>query len=167
MPSGNDAAILIAENIGGSVEGFADMMNEEAQQIGATGCHFKNPHGLTEDDHYVTAYDMYLIFNEALKYDVFNEIINTQSYSTIYYDAEGNPKEYSCETTNQYLKGNYQAPGHITVIGGKTGTTNAAQNCLVLLSRDAGGNPYISVIMKCSERGILYEEMTDMLGLIE
>lgn len=167
MPSGNDAAILIAENIGGSVEGFADMMNEEAARIGATGCHFLNPHGLTEEGHYVTAYDMYLIFNEATKYDTFNEIINTPSYSTIYYDAEGNPKEYSCETTNLYLKGNYTAPGQITVIGGKTGTTNAAQNCLVLLSKDTGGNPYISVILKCTERGILYEEMTNMLQLVE
>lgn len=166
MPSGNDAAILIAENIGGSVEGFADMMNAEAQAIGATGCHFVNPHGLTADDHYVTAYDMYLIFREAMKYDAFTEIINSLSYSTVYYDKEGSPKEFSCETTNLFLKGTYEAPSQVTVIGGKTGTTNAAQNCLVLLSRDAAGSPYISVILKCSERGILYEEMSGMLDLI-
>lgn len=167
MPSGNDAAILIAENIGGSVEHFAELMNEEAARLGATGCHFVNPHGLTADDHYVTAYDMYLIFNEAIKYDVFTEIINQKEYTTVYYDAEGNPKEFSCETTNQFLKGERQAPEQVTVIGGKTGTTNAAQNCLVLLSKDAGGNPYISVILKCSERGYLYEEMTNLLSLIK
>lgn len=167
MPSGNDAAVLIAEHIGGSEEGFADMMNAEAEKIGATGCHFMNPHGLTAENHYVTAYDMYLIFKEAMKYDTFNEIINSPSYSTIYYDAEGNPKEFSCETTNLFLKGEYEAPGQVTVIGGKTGTTNAARNCLVLLSKDSYGNPYISVILKCSERGILYEEMSDMLNLIE
>lgn len=165
MPSGNDAAVLIAENIGGSLEGFSDLMNQEAKAIGATGSHFVNPHGLTAEDHYVTAYDMYLIFHEAMKYDVFTEIINAPSYSTIYYDKEGNPKEYSCETTNLFLRGQYDTPSQITVIGGKTGTTNAAQNCLVLLSKDTSGNPYISVILKCSERGILYQEMASLLEL--
>ena len=61
MKSANDAAVAIAEHIGGSVEQFAEMMNEEARAIGATNSHFVNPHGLTADDHYVTAYDMYLI----------------------------------------------------------------------------------------------------------
>lgn len=167
MPSGNDAAVMIAEHIGGSVEGFAKMMNEEAASLGATGSHFMNPHGLTEDNHYITAYDMYLIFNEAIQYDVFNEIINTSTYSTVYHDASGNPKEISFDTTNLYLKQDVTAPANVTVIGGKTGTTNAAQNCLVLLSKDTGGNPYISIILKCSERGILYEEMTNLLENIK
>jgi len=166
IPSGNDAAVLIAEGIAGSVEGFSELMNKEAQAIGATGCHFVNPHGLTADNHYVTGYDMYLIFKEAMQYDAFNEIINSTTYSTVYYDRDGNPKEFSCESTNWYLNGNSEAPGQVTVIGGKTGTTNAAQNCLVLLSRDAAGNPYVSVILKCPERGILYEEMNSMLSSI-
>ena len=163
MPSGNDAAVLIAENIGGSVEGFAQMMNDEAKAIGATNCNFVNPHGLTAESHYVTAYDMYLIFAEAIKYDKFTEIINLDSYSTVYYDAQGKPKELTCKTTNLFLKGTYTAPDHITVIGGKTGTTNSAQNCLVILAKDTSGNPYVAVILKCSERGILYQEMTDLL----
>lgn len=167
IPSGNDAAIMIAEHIGGSVESFCDMMNKEAQAIGATGCHFVNPHGLTDEAHYVTAYDIYLIFREAMKYDAFVEVISTPVYTTVYYDREGMPKEYTCENTNYYLNGNKQAPQGVTVIGGKTGTTNAAKSCLVLLSKDTSANPYISVIMKCDERGILYDEMTDMLGLIK
>ena len=84
IKSANDAAVAIAEHIGGSVEGFADMMNEEAQAIGATNSHFVNPHGLNAENHYVTAYDMYLIFNEALKYDTVNEIISMTSYDTVY-----------------------------------------------------------------------------------
>lgn len=167
IPSGNDAGVMIAEHIGGSVEGFCDMMNQEAQAIGATGCHFVNPHGLTADEHYVTAYDMYLIFREAMKYDAFVEVISTPVYTTVYYDREGNPKEYTCENTNQFLNGNYEAPQGVTVIGGKTGTTNAARSCLVLLSKDTSANPYISVIMKCDERGILYQEMAGMLSLIK
>ena len=166
MPSGNDAAILIAEGISGDVESFCQLMNEEAKKLGATRCCFKNPHGLTEEGHYVTAYDLYLIFKEAIKYDEFNEIINSTTYSTVYKDKEGNSKELTCENTNLYLKGTYTPPENVKVIGGKTGTTSSARNCLILYTKDTAGNPYVSVILKCSERGILYEEMTDLLSEI-
>lgn len=163
IKSANDAAVAIAEHIGGSVEGFADMMNEEAQAIGATNSHFVNPHGLNAENHYVTAYDMYLIFNEALKYDTVNEIISMTSYDTVYTDKNGREKTLSVKNTNQYLAGNVAAPDRVTVIGGKTGTTSAAGNCLILLARDTSGNPYIAVILKSAERGILYTEMNALL----
>lgn len=166
MQSANDVAVMIAENIGGSVEGFADMMNAEAQRLGATNSHFVNPHGLTAEEHYVTAYDMYLIFQEAIKYDAFTQIIHLDSYDTVYHNGQGDGKEYSCGTTNLYLKGDYESPEGITVIGGKTGTTNAARNCLVLMTRDSSGNPYVSVILNCSERQYLYKEMTELLKTI-
>ncbi len=166
MSSGNDAAVLIAEGISGSVEQFCALMNEEARALGATRCSFKNPHGLTEEGHYVTAYDLYLIFKEAIQYDEFNEIINAPTYSTVYKDKEGKSKELSCESTNLYIKGTYNPPENVKVIGGKTGTTSSARNCLILYTKDTAGNPYISVILKCSERGILYEEMTDLLSEI-
>ena len=82
MYSGNDAGVAIAEHVAGSVEAFADMMNEKAKEIGATNTHFSNPHGLTAADHYTTAYDLYLIFNEAMKYDKFIEIIHSTEYSS-------------------------------------------------------------------------------------
>lgn len=166
MSSGNDVAVLIAEGISGSVEEFAKLMNAEAKKLGATNSHFENPHGLTQDNHYVTAYDLYLIFKEAIKYDEFNQIINSANYSTVYKDSEGNPKDMECATTNLYLKGTYNPPENIKVIGGKTGTTNAAGNCLVLYTKDTAGNPYVSVILRCSERGILYEKMTGLLSEI-
>ena len=65
--SGNDTAIAIAEHISGSVEAFVDVMNEEARLLGATGSQFVNPHGLHDLEHYMTAYDLYLIFNAALR----------------------------------------------------------------------------------------------------
>ena len=164
--SANDAGVAIAEHIGGSIEGFADMMNEEALSIGATNSHFVNPHGLPDNDHYVTAYDMYLIMNEAMQYDLFNEIIHMSDYATVYYDSEGNEKNMSFQTTNLFLRGNYSSPDKITVIGGKTGTTNAAGNCLILVSRDTGGNPYISVILRASTRDLLYDEMVGLLNEI-
>lgn len=166
MQSANDAAIMIAEGVGGSVENFCDMMNAEAARLGATNSHFVNPHGLTAEEHYVTAYDMYLIFKEAMQYEEFTQIIHLDAYDTIYHDAQGGGKEYSCATTNLYLKGDYESPEGITVIGGKTGTTNAARNCLVLMTKDSAGNPYVSVILNCSERQYLYKEMTDLLKTI-
>ncbi len=163
MYSANDVALMIAENIGGSVEHFVEMMNEEAVRLGATNTSFANPHGLTADGHYTTAYDLYLIFNEAIKYDTFTEIIHMANYKTTYYDKSGNAKEISVSSTNWYLNGKTKQPENITVIGGKTGTTNAARNCLILLSRDVKGSPYISVILSSVSRDILYPEMTDLL----
>ena len=164
--SANDVAVAIAEHIAGSVEQFANMMNEEAAAIGATNSHFVNPNGLTAENHYVTAYDMYLIFNEALRYEKVNEIIQMTSYDTVFTDRNGNEKTVSYNSTNQYLSGDAKAPDHVNVVGGKTGTTSAAGNCLILLARDAAGNPYIGVIMRSSERTVLYDEMTDMLDEI-
>jgi len=166
MQSANDVAVMIAENIAGSEEAFCEMMNAEAKALGATNSNFKNPHGLTEDDHYSSAYDMYLIFQEVMKYSEFSQIINLDTYETIYYDAEGNAKEYSCGTTNLFLRGDYAPPDGISVVGGKTGTTAAARNCLILLSKDSSGNPYVSVILNCSERQYLYQEMTGLLDQI-
>lgn len=161
--SANDVAIMIAEHIAGSVEGFAKMMNDEAARIGATNSHFVNPHGLSDENHYTTAYDMYLIFGQAMQYDEFKQIIAMDSYTTVYTDAEGNAREQTVRSTVQYHTKNYTAPDNITVIGGKTGTTNAAGNCLVLLVKDTSGNQYISVIMRARQRDILYEKMNALL----
>ena len=79
------------------------------------------------------------------------------------FDKNGNEKTLSVKNTNQYLAGNVAAPDRVTVIGGKTGTTSAAGNCLILLARDTSGNPYIAVILKSAERGILYTEMNALL----
>ncbi len=165
--SANDAAVMIAEGVGGSVEGFSELMNQEAKEIGATNSNFVNPHGLTADNHYVTAYDMYLIFNAALEYNLINEIISMPSYTTVYKDKNGNDKEISVNTTNLYLQGEKNAPDAITVIGGKTGTTNAAGHCLIILSRDSTGKPYISVILRADDKDILYQDMTDLLSEIK
>lgn len=161
--SANDAAVVVAEGVGGSLEGFAEMMNREAMELGATNSHFVNPHGLPDDNHYTTVYDMYLIMNEAVKYQLFNEIIQMDSYSTVYYDKNGAEKEVSVNNTNAYIHGDAQVPGGITVLGGKTGTTNAAGNCLILITRDSSSNPYISIIMRSEGRDALYEQMTDLL----
>ncbi len=164
--SANDVANMIASNLAGSIDEFVAMMNEEALKIGATNSHFANPNGLTADEHYVTAYDMYLIFNAAMEFELFNEIINMTEYTTTYFDSSGNEKEISVSNTNLFLRGEKQPPSGVTVIGGKTGTTNAAGHCLILLTRDTGSNPYISVIMRDTDSATLYSDMTALLNEI-
>ncbi|MCR4903311.1 MAG: serine hydrolase [Butyrivibrio sp.] len=161
--SANDVANLIAENVGGTIEGFVEMMNEEAISIGATRTHFANPHGLSAKEHYTTPYDMYLMFNAAMQYPEFQEIISMTEYSTVIYDSAGVSKDISVKSTNQYINGNKTAPSNITVIGGKTGTTNAAGHCLILLARDSSSNPYIAVIMRAESTDTLYNEMSNLL----
>lgn len=164
--SANDVAMLIAEGVGGTVENFVNLMNEEAQAIGATNTHFANPHGLTDSEHYTTAYDLYLILNEAVKYDSFNEIIRMTSYQTVYYDKDGKEKSFDKTTTNLFLRGDYSAPVNVNIVGGKTGTTNAAGHCLMLYSKDENASSYISVILRSSSTEVLYQEMTDLLDEI-
>lgn len=164
--SSNDVANLIAENVAGDIESFVQMMNEEAVRLGATNTNFTNPHGLSDSNHYTTVYDMYLIFNEAIKYDIFNEIIHMQSYETVYYDSRGREKEVSISTTNMFLRGNYTAPNNMTIVGGKTGTTDMSGHCLMILAKDTSGNPYIGVILRASSRDLINKEMVQMLSEI-
>ena len=164
--SANDAAIMIAEGVGGTVDNFMKMMNEEASAIGATNTNFINSNGLSDENHYTTLYDMYLIFNQAIQYSEFNEIINMPEYSTVYHSASGESKTISVTSTNLYLKGGANAPSGVTVIGGKTGTTNAAGHCLVLLARNTSGNPYISIVMKATDQAALYTVMNGVLSVI-
>lgn len=164
--SASDTSVMIAEHIGGSVDGFVQMMNDEAALIGATNTHFVNPHGLNNVSHYTTAYDLYLIFQEAMQYDEFRQIIAMDNYTTVYTASNGNPVEKTVRTTNQYFLNQYRSPENITILGGKTGTTNAAGNCLILLAKDTSGNQYISIIMRAQERRILYEKMNDLLSEI-
>lgn len=119
LRSGNDAAIAIAEHIGGSEEGFAELMNAKAKSLGATQSHFITPHGLHQDDHYTTIYDMYLIFQAAIQNETFLEVISSASYDVSYTGASGEAKSQTWVSTNRYLNGKEKAPAGFTVIGGR------------------------------------------------
>ncbi len=167
MYSANDAGVLIAEYISGSIESFAMVMNDEAKKLGATNTNFTNPHGLTDEAHYTTAYDLYLMMNAAMQFEEFRKIINTTEYKSEYKDREGNPKKIEIGTTNAYLKGDVKTPEGVSVIGGKTGTTKAAKSCLILLSNGDNGHTYISVILGSTDHDSLYRNMTTLLTDIE
>lgn len=164
--SGNDAGIAIAEHVGGSEEGFATMMNETARSVGAVHSNFINAHGLHNDNHYTTAYDLYLIFNELIKYDDFVSIINHTKYLATFEDSKGQVKSQEFLSTNRYLKGTAVAPDGITVIGGKTGTTMKAGNCLILYSMDSQNKSYISLVLQADSGNSLFYQMTHLLELI-
>ncbi len=163
LQSGNDAGTAIAEYISGSEEAFAELMNQEAAALGATGTHFVNPHGLHDENHYTTAYDLYLIFNASLRNQTFVDIISLDSYSASITGADGALRNEDWAPTNYYSAGLADPPAGIQVIGGKTGTTDQAGNCVVLYDMDAGSHPYISVIMGAPDKENLYEEMNEML----
>lgn len=166
IASGNDAGNAIAQHVGGSIEGFVQMMNEEAYEIGATNTHFTNAHGLQDENHYTTPYDIYLMFREALKYDVFADAINKQSYTVTYTDFAGDQYERTWYATSYYFTGAATAPDGVTVYGGKTGTTDEAGACLSLLSKDDFGNSYFSIIMNADNRDNLYSQMNELLSII-
>lgn len=164
--SGNDAASAIAETIGGTQDQFVQMMNDKARQLGMTGSHFTNPHGLQDEEHYTTAYDIYLMLNEAMNNKEFLSIIELNSYTANYEAQEGNPRSVTLESTDHYLTGEATAPRGVTILGGKTGTTSEAGNCLALISQNAYGKPFISIISNAESKELLYEQMNSLLATI-
>lgn len=127
LASANDASLVVAEGIGGTVERFADLMTDKAREIGATNSHFVNPHGMTAPGHYSTARDLALIFRYALKNPTFREIIQTKasSVSSISPDRSKKVRRIHIRNHNRLL---WTFDG---AIGGKTGYTYAAQRCFV------------------------------------
>lgn len=164
LRSGNDAAVAIAEAVSGDIESFAKLMNERARTIGAFHSHFVNPNGLHDEEHYTTVYDMYRIFEEALKNEEFRNILTTQMFVADYTDSAGMPVHQEWQTTNKYLLNLETAPEGITVLGGKTGTTNPAGYCLVLLSKNSSEEEIISIVMKADCRYNLYYFMNQILN---
>lgn len=163
--SGNDAGVAIAEHISGSVDAFAELMNEEARRLGAVDTHFVNPHGLHNIEHYTTAYDIYLILNELIHYSQFVSIVSMPSCEVNYRDAQGNLKTKVFNSTNLYFEGSFKAPEEIEIIGGKTGTTNAAGCCLTLYFKDEDGRSYIAEVFHAPTYEVLYGKMTELMKI--
>lgn len=118
--SGNDTAVALAEHLGGNIEGFAEIMNNRAKELGFENTHFVTPHGLDADEHYTTAYELAKLANTALNNETFIKIVGTKNYTVT---INGQPKNIS--NTNELL-GNLAG-----VYGVKTGFTNGANRCLV------------------------------------
>lgn len=166
LPSGNDAANALAYHMSGSLEAFAEKMNERARELGATGSHYVNPSGLTDPEHVSTAYDIYLIFKELLNKELFLQIIGTDVYTANYTDQNGNAVSRDFKTTIRYVSGSVTPPENLVILGGKTGTTPKAMYCLAMATRDEAGNQYISVILQADSREQMYYQMNQLLEKI-
>jgi D-alanyl-D-alanine carboxypeptidase len=127
LSSANDASLVLAEGIAGSVERFANMMTQKAREIGALNSHFTNPHGLTAPGHYSTARDMALIFNYAMRNSTFRQIVQTKT-SSVRSISPGKNKRVRTITVRNHNRLLWNFEG---TIGGKTGYTYAAQKCFV------------------------------------
>jgi len=120
LRSGNDAAVALAEHVGGSVKEFAELMNEKAAELGLTNTHFVTPHGLDDPNHYTTALELAKLTDYAMDNETFARIVGTKS-TTIYINNQ--PRQIN--NTNELL-------GVLNgVVGVKTGFTNNAGRCLV------------------------------------
>ena len=138
--SGNDAAIAIAEHIGGSVEGFAEIMNHYARSIGILDSHFESPHGLDSSEHYSSAYDLAILTCKGMDNDLFREVVGSKSISKEKYDFT---RDYN--NINKIL---WKIP---EANGVKTGYTGQAGKCLVS-SVNHNGKDIIIVVLNCPDR---------------
>jgi D-alanyl-D-alanine carboxypeptidase (penicillin-binding protein 5/6) len=153
LRSANDAAIVLAEKVAGSVEGFASLMNEKARGLGAIDTNFSNPHGLKDGNHYSTAYDLALITRYALKNKRFADLVKTKSFVM---DWPGNPFPRVCENHNRLLE---MLPW---ATGVKTGYTKEAGYCLVG-SAEKEGLKLIAVVLGAGSGDATFDETKAVL----
>lgn len=152
LKSGNDAAVAIAETVGGSVEGFAELMNEKAKELKLENTHYVTPHGLDDPEHYTTAVELAKLADYALQNETFAKIVNTKNYTVT---INGYPKSIS--NTNELL-------GYLEGVNGvKTGFTNNAGRCLVT-SVNRNGFEIITVILQADTKKF---RTADSIKLIE
>lgn len=166
ISSYNDCAIALARYVSGSVSDFVDLMNKKAQELGATNSHFVNPHGLHDNNHYTTPYDLYLIFKEFLKYDTLVQIDSSSSYVlTMYKDSEKITTELT--PTNAFLSNSVEMPTGYHITGWKTGTTEKAGSCIILeFVNDETNEEYICLVSNAKDHETLYQNVNDMLKQI-
>lgn len=157
--SANDASNVLAEAVGGSIDGFVEMMNDKLVELGCTGSRFMNAHGLDDDDQYASAYDMALITRELLNHPEFADLCATRMYVMLANEISGEERYFNCRQTmlmsdeEDYYEGAF---------AGKNGfTTKAKQTQVLCAHRD--GMTLISVIMSCPSKAEKVEDTAKLL----
>ena len=163
LKSANDAAYVLAEHVGGTVEGFSEMMNKKAEELGCKNSHFVNPNGIHNSNHYTTAYDMYLIARYAMKNEEFVKIVST------YQHALSATNKYSkndriMKNTNAFVNPSSRYYDE-NVKGIKTGTTLQAGNCLIT-STSKNGFDVITVILGARTSESKFSETKKMMNYV-
>ena len=155
VQSANDSAFAIAKHVSGSIEGFVQLMNSKAKEIGALNTNFVNPNGLHDDEHVTTAHDLALIGQYAMENEVFRKFVNTVTYTIpptnkkteARYLKNTNKLLFSNEIVN--VNGNNVQIKYDGAEGVKTGTTSHALNCLVSFAQK-DGQRLIAVVLKAN-----------------
>lgn len=159
LRSANDAALLLAHRVSGSVEKFAALMNEKAKSLGAENTNFTNPTGLTSDNHYTTAYDMALITKAAVENKKLMEVCSQLKYTLLKGEFRPDDLEITVghrmldKETNQFYQG---------VVFGKTGYTDAAKSTLVTAAQK-DGRTLIAVTLSHDDRFKQYKDVKTLL----
>ena len=166
--SANEACNILAHRVSGSVPAFVELMNRRAAELGCTSTHFSDPNGLSNENHYTTAYEMYLITREALEHPLFAEICNTRGYdmaATNLSQARSFANSNALITADSEYGSSYVYPA---AAGVKTGFTQLAGYCLVSTA-EKDGVRLLAVVMGCDgwlNAGIdEYENFSDTIRL--
>ena len=166
--SANEACNILAQRVAGSVEAFVELMNRRAAELGCTSTRFSDPNGLSNENHYTTAYEIYLITREALRHPLFAEICNTKGYdmaATNFSPARSFANSNALITADSEYGSGYVYPA---AAGVKTGFTQRAGYCLVSPA-EKDGVRLLAVVMGCDgwlNAGIDgYENFSDSIAL--
>ena len=142
VASANEVAAGLAEKMGGSLDKFPDMMNSRAESLGCTDSHFTNPHGLFDEDHYTSAYDMALIAREYFSHEELAKIANAPTYYMAASDRQ--PEEFTLFNKHKLINGEIEYEG---ILGGKTGYVEMSRQTLVTCA-ERNGMKLICVILR-------------------
>ena len=160
LKSANDAAYVLAEHVAGSVDNFSEMMNKKAIEIGCKNSHFVNPNGIHDDNHYTTAYDMFLIAKYAMQNEKFAEIVSKYQY-TLPVTNKYSKNDRVMENTNFFVCPNSKYYDK-NVNGVKTGTTQQAGNCLIANITKNGFN-VITIVLGAKTKESRFSETKKMI----
>ena len=165
LPSGNDAATVLAKNVFNNYDNFIIAMNNEAERLGALNTHFDNAVGLDSDYHFTTAYDLFLITREAMKYKEFKEISTSKEYVSNIIQNDGSTRQEKWLNTNYFITEELLMSGNVTLEGSKTGNTTKSGSCLMLVTKEKkSGDYYISVVLNAKSKRNSYYNTNALLN---
>ena len=165
LPSGNDAATVLAKNVFNNYDNFIIAMNNEAERLGALNTHFDNAVGLDSDYHFTTAYDLFLITREAMKYKEFKEISTSKEHTASIVQSDGSTRAEKWINTNYFITEELLMSSNVTLEGSKTGNTTKAGSCLMLVTKEKkSGDYYISIVLNAKSKRNSYFNTNALLN---
>lgn len=158
LPSSNGSATALAQATSGTTSRFVKLMNKRAKELGLANTHYANPHGLTQKGHYSSAYDTAVLMSYAMKNKTFRKIVGTRKFTFVNSTTK---KRYKMLNTNRLLRQNVKG-----VVGGKTGTTDAAGCCFTCVY-ERNGQTYITVVLGCKYTDHRFNDTKKLISYIK